>query len=204
MLQHTDSVHLTNRKSIISNLIHVQPYIKCISHRASQGLLYQQQRFAMPFIFFLKKNLENYSWLAFYCSVNSKRSCFLWRLRAVTYHCRWELFSLSCLLVMIYNTPFYLNPGVAGTFCVATTKNRMSVIYNHISESLDHSHSLQYHFSVINRFRLTGLIARFSIISYKICRLLQKLLHVETSQMFVHYRKCEENLLQDIYFISAF
>lgn len=98
-----------------------------------------------------KKNLESYSWLAFYCSVSSKRSCFLWRLWAVTYHCSWELFSLSCLLVMIYNTPFYLNPGVAGTFYVATTKNHMSVIYNHISESLDHSCSLQYHFSVINR-----------------------------------------------------
>lgn len=83
--------------------------------------------------------------------MNWKRSCFLWRLWAVTYHCRRELFSQTHHLVMIYNTPFYLNPGVANTSYKATTKNHLSIVYNHICESLDHSCSLQYHFSVINR-----------------------------------------------------
>lgn len=74
-----------------------------------------------------------------------KRSCFLWKLRAVAYHCTRGLFSHPSLLVMIYNTPFYLNPGVANTSYTAR------VVYSHICESLDHCCSLQDHFSVINR-----------------------------------------------------
>lgn len=106
----------------------------------------------MLFIIFLKKkNLENYSWFGFYCNMNWKRSCFLWSLWAVTYHCRRELFSQTSLLVMIYNTPFYLNPGVANTSYITTTKNHLSAVYSCICDSLDHSCSLQYHFSVINR-----------------------------------------------------
>lgn len=106
----------------------------------------------MLFILSLKNiYLENYSQFAFYCSMNWKRSCFLWRPWAVTYHCRWGLFSQTSLLVMIYNTSFYLNPGVANTSYMATTKNHLSVVYNPICESVDHSCSLRYHFSMINR-----------------------------------------------------
>lgn len=61
-----------------------------------------------------------------------------------------ELFSQTSLLVMIDNIPFYLNPGVANTSYTVTAKDHLSVVYNHICESLDHSCSLQYHFSVIN------------------------------------------------------
>lgn len=102
-----------------------------------------------------KKNpnhqLANYGWFGFYCSMSWKRSRFLWKLRAVAYHCTRELFSHTSLLVMIYNAPFYLNPGVANPSYTARTALICHVVYSHICESLDHSCSLQDHFSVINR-----------------------------------------------------
>lgn len=121
-----------------------------------------------------QENLEECSWFGFYCSMNWKRSCYLWRLRAVTYHCRRELFSQTSLLFMIYITPFYLNPGVASSSMPAT-KNHLSVVYNHTCESLDHSYSLQYHFSVINRYS-----SKFFHCILQNLWLLQKLLRVET------------------------